>query len=277
MNTFAMLRFLGPITFGGAAVFADDAPGNLPATSAVEVRFRTEPSRVTAGRPAAVVISVLDSSGKPVRNFSVMHEKLIHLIIVSSDLETFEHVHPERGKDGEFQIAHTFPSSGTYWLYAEVTPEGSAARIGKHTVKVEGETKLKDHPAEGLAESLSSSGGGMRVELTGTVGLRTGRESELGLAVSDSITGVAVTDLEPYLGALVHVVVIGVDGTFVHAHAVDLGMSKQAGHNGHHGHTGQQSLDVKVVFPESGWYRLWAQFQRAGRVVTAPFTLRVAP
>ena len=35
------------------------------------------------------------------------------------------------------------------------------------------------------------------------------------------------------------------------------------------------TIVFQVMFPRSGMYRVWVQFQRHGRVVTAPFTVRV--
>jgi len=31
----------------------------------------------------------------------------------------------------------------------------------------------------------------------------------------------------------------------------------------------------QVLFPQAGMYRLWAQFQRGGRLATVPFTVRI--
>ena len=36
------------------------------------------------------------------------------------------------------------------------------------------------------------------------------------------------------------------------------------------------ALAFQVLFPRAGTYRLWVQFQRHGRVLTAPFTVSAA-
>jgi Cu+-exporting ATPase len=83
-----------------------------------------------------------------------------------------------------------------------------------------------------------------------------------------------VTDLQPYLGAAGHVVVMRADGTtFAHRHAETLDsagrpvLALPGTRFGPH-------LDLHVRFDRPGAYRLWAQFELAdGTVVTAPFVL----
>jgi len=83
-----------------------------------------------------------------------------------------------------------------------------------------------------------------------------------------------VDDLQPYLAAAGHVVVMRADGsTFAHEHAEvtdDRGRPVFA----LPGQTFGPELDVHAEFPTAGVYRLWAQFRLAdGSVLTAPFTV----
>ena len=78
--------------------------------------------------------------------------------------------------------------------------------------------------------------------------------------------GKAVTDLEPYLGALGHSVILR-EGTldFIHAHPMeDVGATQ----NG--------MVDFMVNFPEPGTYKVFTQFQRGGKVITTDFVVSVA-
>lgn len=36
------------------------------------------------------------------------------------------------------------------------------------------------------------------------------------------------------------------------------------------------TVSAHTTFPDAGLYKLWAQFQRGGRVITVPFVVRVA-
>src|SRR2546428_45035 len=51
----------------------------------------------------------LTGTGEAVRDLLVVHEHLLHLIIVSEDLSFFDHVHPVRRDDGSFTIDYPFP------------------------------------------------------------------------------------------------------------------------------------------------------------------------
>lgn len=101
------------------------------------VRLNGAPNgAVQPGAPAALAIGFVDD-GRPVTEFEPSHGKLMHLIAVSSDLDTFAHLHPDL-RDGVFQLAANQPSSdpdnqdaarafskpGGYFLFGEVTPRG---------------------------------------------------------------------------------------------------------------------------------------------------------
>jgi hypothetical protein len=54
-----------------------------------------------AGRQTKLIISVTDKSGAPVREYELVHDKLMHLIIVGEDLSYFAHIHPILENNGE--------------------------------------------------------------------------------------------------------------------------------------------------------------------------------
>ena len=119
-----------------------------------------------------------------------------------------------------------------------------------------------------------------------------GREAALAYTISRR--GSPVTDLEPYLGAMGHLVAISRDlEHFVHSHP--LGEKHDEGghrpHDGHgsgeHGQHGQHGgvaagsscslVAFHARFPEPGVYKTWAQFKHLGRILTVPFVLDVKP
>ena len=75
--------------------------------------------------------------------------------------------------------------------------------------------------------------------------------------------GQPVNDLEPYLGAMGHLVILSADGKqFVHAHP-DAAAEKS------------NKVKFGAHFPNAGIYKGWGEFQRAGTVHTIPFVIEV--
>ncbi len=104
--------------------------------------------------------------------------------------------------------------------------------------------------------------------------MRVAETSDFTLRFTDAATGAPVEDLQPYLGAAGHVVVMRGDGTrFGHRHAEtfdDEGRPVLAMPGTEFG----PDLALHATFDVPGTYRLWAQFKLAdGTVVTAPFTV----
>ena len=122
----------------------------------------------------------------------------------------------------------------------------------------------------------SWTGHGVRISLEGDATVGATSDLALTFAHVDAAgqnTG-PVTDLQPYLGAAGHVVVMRADGsTFAHRHAETFdsaGRPVLALPGTRFG----PDLDLHVRFDRPGAYRLWAQFELAdGTVVTAPFVL----
>ncbi len=62
------------------------------------------------GRVSGLALSVREpDTNAPVTRLSVVHEKLLHLFVVSRDLRYFAHLHPEQRPDGAFRLAHPLP------------------------------------------------------------------------------------------------------------------------------------------------------------------------
>ena len=77
------------------------------------------------------------------------------------------------------------------------------------------------------------------------------------------LAGKAVADLEPYLGAMGHLVIISTDGRdYVHAHPLSEVKTAPEG-----------VVEFAAHFPKAGIYKAWGQFQRGGSVFTVPFVL----
>jgi len=198
----------------------------------------------------------------PFRHLEFVHERPIHLIIVSEDLEDFQHIHPGLAPGDFYEVTHRFARAGRYRLWADFSLPGEAPRVESFGVMVAGENGVVP-PA--TAESL-------RVELAPERPLQAGVDIPIHLKLKGDHAG-----LEPYLGAWAHVIVVSSDlGTYTHAHPLETDVTVSAVHT--HVTAGPPPEEVTIVtsFPRAGVYRMWAQFQQAGKVHTVPFDLVVA-
>ena len=259
-----------------------------------DVDFRSEPGQIMADESALLVFTVKDSNGSTVKDLQVVHEKPMHLLIVSKDLDEFYHVHPEPSPDGSYRVQHTFPNGGDYKLYADFTPLNAKQVVERIDVKAAGTERPK--VALVADTKFEKSVDGLKVVMKPSAPVKAGQELPLDFAAFDSATGKPATDLQNYLGELAHFVIISEDlADFVHAHPMAKGEKmdemkmdgdkKEKGHNadGHsHGADLKEAykprayeVSAHTAFPRAGLYKLWAQFQRAGKVISVPFIVNV--
>ena len=211
----------------------------------------TSPALLRPGEPAALTFRVLNpTTNRPVRHFELVHEKLMHLFIVSENLEFFLHDHPVPRDDGSFQINVTLPYGGMYRLLADFYPTGSVPQLAVSTLFVAGGGQpAKLSPAPSKAANLTAS---LRMEPDEPFA---GLEAKLFFKL-DPADG-----LEPYLGAWGHMLVASADLIdLLHLHPfLDT----------------RPVIQFNVIFPRVGLYRVWTQFQRSGIVNTTVFTIPV--
>jgi hypothetical protein len=196
--------------------------------------------------PGKLTFRILDpKTGHPVRDFQIVHEKRFHLFIVSRDLNSFAHEHPEMQPDGSFRLRYDFPASGEYRLLSDFYPAGGTPQLIAHTLVV---TAPGTHMAE------PQPPGNLNVELeTEPAQPIAGQKTMLFFKLSPS------DGLEPYLGAAAHMLVASEDLVdMIHTHPAYAGPEQ-----------------FNVIFPRPGRYRIWVQFQRLGVVNTKIFDVTV--
>jgi Cu+-exporting ATPase len=231
------------------------------------------PGPVTPGEPTTVTLTVRDAeTGELVEDLVRTHQVWMHLILTRDDLGTFAHIHPApTDRAGVFEVTASFPTAGAYDLHIEFRRQGQMTDVlASHGLTVGGSAPAPE-PVP-TAETREQVVGGVRIGLEGEA--VAGETSDLHLTFADASSGTGVEDLQPYLGAAGHVVVMKADGsTFGHEHAEtedEQGRPVFA-------LPGQEfgpELDLHTDFDEPGAYRLWAQFRLGdGTVVTAPFTV----
>ena len=191
-----------------------------------------------------------ESNGR-VRQFITVHERLLHLFIVGRDLEYFEHVHPDVLEDGSFTLTHQIPP-GEYMLIADFLPAGGTTQMVQRALLVAGTaTPRQRKPApEDLQIALKAED------------FAAGKYACLTFTMTDARTGAPVTDLQPYLGAPAHMLLVRGDLTeAVHVHPEALAATGPV-------------ISFHPLVPAPGDYKMWVQVQRGGRVVTVPFSIR---
>jgi hypothetical protein len=159
-----------------------------------------------------------------------------------------------------FEIANDFPTGGEYRLIADFKPSDGDSMTKMEWVRIEGES-AKPVPVV-PDSSLDKTFEGNRVKLV-IDQLAVNKEVTLKFSFRDDKTNQPITDLEPYLGAIGHVVILTEDGErYVHVHA-------EEGQG-----TGPDAI-FETTFPKSGIYKIWGQFQRDNQVFTVSYVVNV--
>src|SRR5688500_13959555 len=247
-----------------------------PAMTNYNVNVQFDPATPQASKPTNFSLVVTEQKvGEPIRDFDIIHDKLMHLIIVNKeDLSHFAHIHPKLDREtGIFNIAHTFAKAGKYKMWIDVRPkDGMQQILTAFAFNVEGEpihspakiaheqTRLKNVHAQGQSYQIA-----LNCE---TEQLVVGRDIEMTFEIKDA-NGKPITNLEPLMAAGGHCVIIDADGReFLHVHPAEEVHDAVNWRGG-------PSVSFLANFPKPGLYRAWGQFQHEGRLLTADFTFEV--
>ena len=248
--------------------------GDPMATANYVLRVVTEPRAPKAGQKTSFRFSVLHPlTGEPVREFAEVHDKLFHLFIVSRDMTQFFHEHPVKEPDGSFTYEHVIPTAGHYMLFADFMPIGGGPQMIPTplvTAGFEGDI-VSSLPTLTPDKSWVKTANGVTVELQiDPSQLIAGEEADVPIHFTDEKSGEPVKDLQRYLGAFGHAMMLSDDMIeHVHAHPEEMleGTTITAG--------GGPDLVFHALFPKPGHYRVWLQFLRNDTLSTVPFTVRV--
>jgi hypothetical protein len=224
--------------------------GSVSAGDAYTLAVRED--RFDPGTPAELRFKVLGPDGQAVTSYRSRHERDLHLIVVRRDLATFSHLHPTREADGTWHVELTLPSPGPYRAFADMAPTDGPEMTLTVDLTAPGEWVEQQLPAP----SGTAWAGRYQVELTGELGA--GVHSEIAFSVTRDGTSV---ELEPYLGALGHVVALRAsDLSYLHVHPLK--------------DVSSEAVRFGVEVPSRGTYRIFLQFQHEQRVHTAAFTVQ---
>lgn len=229
-----------------------------------------------ASKPQMLHFNIQDQSGTVMKDFDTVHEKKLHLIVVRKDRTNFQHVHPTFDQSsGVFMIEpFTFPTDGDYRVFADFTPSSAGKdNMGMKIAStpyqdVQVGDVAKYNPEVLGADKTASSSNGFDTEISQLEGdsMNTGyyANTVTNLRVEVNKNGAPFTMLQPYLGALGHMVVLGPNLEFIHAHPLTETTTDQTG-----------QIVFQVTFPKAGLYKIYVQTQASDQVNTTDYNLTV--
>ncbi len=225
--------------------------------------LQVTPQQFEAGQSTSISFSIKKSdSNEPEKQFYSLNEKLIHLIVVSDDLEEFHHLHPTMSVDGTFTTSFVPESNRTYYLYAEFAPEPTVEAIS--TAKITG-TSVVELPAQLVPSSTIAAVDNFSLRMQSQRPISARKGNEFTFQIFDKNTNQPIKDLQPYLGQFGHLSIVRDDKQqYLHVHP-----------NPELNTTSDGEISFMTWFPESGLHRLYLQFQHQGIVRTVQYTIEV--
>ena len=221
------------------------------------LKFESDLNSVEAGKNfnlAFVPISV--GINEKTITLETIHERKVHLIIVSEDLEYFYHIHPTKENNGHYSVDFNIPFGGRYKLFAEYKPQGN----NKITDVFEFIAAGVNKPDEVYkSQKTFFSGNEYSVKLLNAENLLVGKENLIIAEFYKDGEKLKITGLENYLGEKAHAVAISIkDKNFMHVHPMVM----------------EEELNLDLNFDKPDLYRLWLQFKINGVVYTADFVVK---
>jgi heavy metal-binding protein len=237
----------------------------IPPPHVGEYRMDVDVTAAADGRGASKLrLTIRDpSTDRAVSSFATIHERLLHLFIIDRQLEYFRHVHPEQVSDGIFELRENIPP-GQFMVIADFLPLSGRPQMLQRAIVTPGYRAALFPAPPNLTPDASSEkiDHGIRVKLDATA-LKAGKEATLRFTLTDASSNTPVSDLEPFLGAPGHVLLVSTDLTESnHVHPEEPA-------------TRGPVITFQPLMAAPGLYKLWLQFQRGGVVSTVSFVISV--
>jgi len=239
----------------------------IPDEHEYPVRITTKPAVLKAGEDVELKFRVEDPiTNKPVRDFEIMHERLYHLFVVSQDTKFFVHTHPKVQPDGSLDLSLKFPHAGLYRVLSDFYPKGGTPQLIANTLFVPG-AGFKLEPAKLQADLAPQHSENLDVEL-----VTDPPEPIAGFKTLMFFKLKPNEGIEQYIGAWGHMLAASSDLIdLMHTHPFLV--TDPVGTGGDS--AGYKQIQFNLIFPRSGIYRVWIQFQRKGVVNTVAFNIPV--
>ncbi len=238
---FMMLFF---VDIGSAQEHDGHNTHNVDNAASLNVALRMEPQTISAGAPTVLTFHLTDATGEPVTDLMVHHARVLHVLVISENLQIIGHIHPEDFEsrdilaelEGKYTVHFTFPASGKYILAVDVMT--ADAEFAEYLyVDVAGEEKMADlvqdfhrekavfgYTDEGgdrytKAVALNDGSGALIYHAKMEAPERIKAGEMVHITYHFSLDGEPLTDLVPFLDAPMHFAIVStrLDGV-VHTH-----------------------------------------------------------
>jgi hypothetical protein len=235
---------------------------------------------IRPGVPTKISFRIQQPNGTPLTKYKTgpgPHTG-VHLIIVRKDLAQIIHQHPPIGKDGSISQSVTFPSAGPWRVlidaYPNLGPQQPNFQL-TNNVKVVGHYSPQPLPPFKPTQVVD----GYRFTVTHLPKIKAIQPAFLNIKVTDPHGKKVV--FKPWFGALAHAIFFrsgSID--YFHTHVCGAGAPNCTSLVGGAKVSGKSTtpgkLNVGVLLPLSGTWRLFLQTKQGSQVLTAPFTLKVS-
>ena len=191
-------------------------------------------------------------------DFTISHEKILHMLAYDPALKEFQHIHPEF--DGHFWVVDlNFARNGNYWLWVqgELASDGEEFSSSTRLEIFGGQSACSTPPV--LTDLRSGSDGSSTAQMSGQT-VRAGQMVTLDVVLGRNDGSQPVNT--PYLAAFAHIIAVPEDAdSLIHVHPMNGSQSNQG--------------MLHVTFPQAGFYRLWVQFMDDGTLKVVPLSVQV--
>lgn len=238
--------------------------------------FTTVPALVKAGEKVTLNFKIFHpGTGEPIKKFESVHEKFYHLFVISQDMEYFQHIHPQEREDGTWTIDVVLPKPGYYEVLSDFLPSGGSGQFLAKPLITAGYTG--DLMAGGallvpdLVDTQTVDDLKAKVSFDPSV-MQAGSYGHLTFFLSNAATDQPVSDLQTYLGAFGHMLIMSEDMVdYVHSHPSEMPSPELDLEN----LRGGPSVMFEGLMPKPGRYRAWTQFRYHDKVHTFTNTFEV--
>ena len=206
---------------------------------------------VQPGKEALLKFTISElQSKKPISDLEIVHDKIMHVVLVRDDLKHFDHIHPEMIGSGIFAVPYKFSSSGLYRIWVDFTIDGMH-HIVDFDINVPGDVETEE---KNLLD-------GIKVNFLAPNEIFADKEIELKFEIFDK-NNKPIPITEKFLAADAHLI------------STDESLEEF-----NHNHDEKFDKDNKVLFmhtfAKSGRHKIWLQFSAEGKAKTASFEVMV--
>jgi len=221
-------------------------------------------------------------SSRRIDDFIADHGHLMHLFMVSPDLNRLWHLHPDQIRSGRFELRSPNMQAGGYELFADVVHATGVSEtvVGRIDTPAIAGAPLSGDDSSWAADDPPPA---TKIEwVRDNTPLVPRKLTMFTFRVLDE-KGEPARDLELYMGMPGHAIFVRRDRqVFAHVHPagsapmvlLDFAMSGMNEHAQHQAGT-PSTVTFPYGFPEAGDYRIFVQVKRAGTIVTGAFDASV--